>query len=83
MEAEIGEPILAEVVEAWTKEGSAVFLERLRHRVEELRMRCRARLRERSNGQWPAPGPADAPYWMARPDAATEAPAEAASGAAP
>ncbi len=87
MEAEIGEPIPADVVEAWTKEGSAVFLERLRHRVEELRMRCRARLRERSNGTWPAHGPADAPYWIARPEgsveASAEAPADAPSGAAP
>jgi hypothetical protein len=36
---------------------------RLRHRIEELRMRCRARLRERTHGTFPPPGPADRPYW--------------------
>jgi hypothetical protein len=51
------------VVEAWCKEGSEVFLERLRHRIEELRMRCRARLRERTDGAFPPPGPADRAYW--------------------
>jgi hypothetical protein len=26
-------------------------------------MRCRARLRERTRGTFPPPGPADRPYW--------------------
>jgi hypothetical protein len=60
---EVGEPIPADVVEAWCKEGSEVFLERLRHRIEELRMRCRARLRMRTLGTFPPPGPADRAYW--------------------
>ena len=63
LEVEVGEPIPSEVVEAWCKEGSEVFLERLRHRIEELRMRCRARLRERTHGTFPPPGAADRAYW--------------------
>jgi hypothetical protein len=64
---EVGEPIPPEQVEAWSKEGADVLLEQMRRRIEELRMRCRARMRERSGGRWPAPGAADRPYW--EPDA--------------
>lgn len=65
MQAEFGAPIPAETVDAWLKEGTEVFLERLRHRVEELRLQARTRVRERSGGTWPAHGAADAPYWDA------------------
>jgi len=50
-------------VELWSAEGPDVFLENLRSRIEELRMRCRARLRERTHGAFPPPGVADRPYW--------------------
>jgi 1-acyl-sn-glycerol-3-phosphate acyltransferase len=63
LEVEVGEPIPPEQVEAWSKEGADVLLEQMRRRIEELRMRCRARMRERSGGRWPAPGAADRPYW--------------------
>ena len=63
LECEIGEPIPAETVEAWFAEGADAFLDRLRRRIEELRMRCRARLRERTRGAFPPPGPADRPWW--------------------
>ena len=63
LQAEIGEPIPPETVELWSAEGPDVFLENLRSRIEELRMRCRAKLRERTRGAFPPPGPADRPYW--------------------
>ena len=63
LEVEVGEPIPPETVRAWAREGSDVLLERLRRRIEELRMNCRARLRARSGGRFPPPGPADRPYW--------------------
>ena len=63
LEVEVGDPIAPETVEAWSKEGSDVLLEQMRRRIEELRMRCRARLRERTHGTFPPPGPADRPYW--------------------
>ena len=63
LQAEIGEPILPETVELWSAEGPDVFLENLRSRIEELRMRCRAKLRERTHGAFPPPGAADRPYW--------------------
>ena len=63
IEVEVGEPIPPDVAQAWAREGGEVLLERVRHRIEELRMRCRARLRERSGGRFPPPGPADRPYW--------------------
>ena len=63
LEVEVGEPIPAATVEAWSREGADVLLANMRRRIEELRMRCRARMRERSGGRWPVPGPADRPYW--------------------
>ena len=63
IEVEVGEPIPPETVEAWCREGPDVFLERVRHRIEELRMNCRARIRARSGGAFPPAGPADRPYW--------------------
>lgn len=63
LEAEVGEPIPPETVEAWCAEGAEAFLGNLRRRIEELRLRCRARLRERTRGAFPPHGPADLPYW--------------------
>jgi 1-acyl-sn-glycerol-3-phosphate acyltransferase len=63
LEVEVGEPIPPETVRSWAREGSDVLLEHLRRRIEELRMNCRARLRARSGGRFPPPGPADRPYW--------------------
>jgi 1-acyl-sn-glycerol-3-phosphate acyltransferase len=64
MECEIGQPIMPEELEAWAKQGGDVLLENLRRRIEELRMRCRERLRARTGGAFPPPGPADRPYWQ-------------------
>ena len=66
----IGEPIRAETLLAMSTEEA---LDHLRRRVEELRLACRAELRERTGGRWPEPGPADRPWWEtgAESDAAT------------
>ena len=63
LEVEVGEPIAPETIRAWAEEGSDVLLDRLRRRIEELRMNCRARLRARSAGRFPPPGPGDRPSW--------------------
>jgi hypothetical protein len=55
---------MPEELEAWAKQGGDVLLENLRRRIEELRMRCRERLRARTGGAFPPPGPADRPYWQ-------------------
>jgi 1-acyl-sn-glycerol-3-phosphate acyltransferase len=38
-------------------------VERVRRRIEEMRMSLREHLRKRSRGRVPAPGPGDRPYW--------------------
>lgn len=66
LDAEIGPPIQPDELRARLNEvGSDAFLEELRRWLEEARLRCRARLRERTGGAWPPPGPADTPYWDA------------------
>jgi len=63
LEVEVGEPIAPETVAAWSAEGPDVLLANMRRTLEELRLRCRARLRERSRGAFPPAGPADRAYW--------------------
>ena len=67
LEVEVGEPIAPETIRAWAEEGSDVLLDRLRRRIEELRMNCRARLRARSGGLFPPPSPGDRPSWEGAP----------------
>jgi 1-acyl-sn-glycerol-3-phosphate acyltransferase len=67
LEVEVGEPIPPETIRAWAEEGSDVLLDRLRRRIEELRMNCRARLRARSGGLFPPPSPGDRPSWEGAP----------------
>jgi 1-acyl-sn-glycerol-3-phosphate acyltransferase len=56
IELEIGEPMNREELLA---DGIPTAMLRLEERVDELRRRCRARLRERFGPDYPAPGPAD------------------------
>jgi 1-acyl-sn-glycerol-3-phosphate acyltransferase len=63
LEVEVGEPIAPETVARWSAEGPDVLLANMRRTLEELRLRCRARLRERSRGAFPPAGPADRAYW--------------------
>lgn len=63
LEVEVGEPIAPETVAKWSAEGPDVLLANMRRTLEELRLRCRARLRERSRGAFPPAGPADRAYW--------------------
>ncbi len=65
IEQEVGPPIPPEEIAERVKGGSEQFLADLRREAECMRLRCRARLRERTNGAWPPPGPADTPYWDA------------------
>lgn len=65
IEAELGKPISPDELKERLKEGNEAFLEGFRHEVEEMRMRCRERLRERTRGAWPPPGIGDTPYWSA------------------
>ena len=55
-----GEPIgAAELM----KLGPDDALEKLRRQIEEMRLQLRAELRQRTNGQYPPPGPGDQAYW--------------------
>lgn len=65
LEVEIAPPISPEALQERLAHGTDAFLESLRRELEEMRLRCRARLRARTKGAWPPPGPADAPYWSA------------------
>ncbi len=65
IEVEIAPPITPEQLAERLRQGTEGFLEQLRHEMEEMRMRCRQRLRERTRGSWPPPGDADTPYWSA------------------
>ena len=62
IETEIGTPISSEELLA---DGVRPALARLEREVDALRMQCRARIRERSGGRQPAPGPADEPFGLA------------------
>lgn len=55
-----GEPITAEALLA---DGREAGLDMLRRRIEVLRLELRAQMRARSHGRYPAPGPADEPFW--------------------
>ncbi len=55
-----GEPITAE---AMLGNGREAGLDMLRRRIEVLRLELRAQMRARSRGRYPAPGPADEPFW--------------------
>jgi 1-acyl-sn-glycerol-3-phosphate acyltransferase len=55
-----GDPITAdELLGAGREQG----LEMLRRRIETMRLDLRAQIRARSRGRYPAPGPADEPFW--------------------
>jgi 1-acyl-sn-glycerol-3-phosphate acyltransferase len=58
IETEVGEPI---DVASLLQDGVPAAMERLEREVDDLRRRCRARLRARSGGWYPAPGVADGP----------------------
>ncbi len=55
-----GEPITAEALLA---DGREAGLDMLRRRIETMRLELRAQMRTRSRGRYPAPGPADEPFW--------------------
>ena len=59
VETEIGNPISSEELLA---DGVRPALARLEREVDALRMRCRTRIRERSGGRQPLPGPGDQPF---------------------
>ncbi len=63
----IGDPIRAETL---LEMSTAEALDHLRRRVEELRLACRTELRDRTDGRWPEPGPADRPWWETEDEAA-------------
>jgi len=68
-----GEPMSAET---FLRDGPEQGLETLRRQIETMRLELRAKIRARSGGRFPAPGPADKPYWEAQPSSApTESPA--------
>lgn len=60
------EPIPAEEVLA---DGVEAGIERLKRQIDAMRLELRADMRRRSGGRYPAPGPADAPYWQTAPTA--------------
>jgi 1-acyl-sn-glycerol-3-phosphate acyltransferase len=57
VECEVGEPIGSEEL---LKDGVAQAISRLKIEVDQLRMRCRERIRTRTGGRQPASGPGDA-----------------------
>jgi len=61
----VGRPIPAQELLAVDPDAA---LERLQREIEAMRMTLRERLRRRSGGRYPAPGPGDVPWWD-RPDA--------------
>jgi 1-acyl-sn-glycerol-3-phosphate acyltransferase len=65
IEVEVAPPISPEDLRRRLAPGTDAFLEDLRRELETMRLRCRARLRARTDGRWPPPGVADTPYWDA------------------
>jgi len=59
IECELGMPIESEEL---LKDGLDAAMRRLEAEVDLLRMRCRKRIRERTAGRQPAPGPGDQPF---------------------
>jgi 1-acyl-sn-glycerol-3-phosphate acyltransferase len=51
------------------KDGNDAALERLKREIETMRMELRRRIRKRTRGRLPAPGPGDVPYWQRAGDA--------------
>ncbi len=47
--------------------GSDASLERLKRKIETMRLELRAKIRKQSGGQSPKPGPADHAYWEKEP----------------
>jgi 1-acyl-sn-glycerol-3-phosphate acyltransferase len=60
IEVQAGPPITAEEL---MQGGPDAALETLRRNIETMRIELRASLRKRTRGTYPAPGPADKPYW--------------------
>lgn len=56
-----GEPIPYDELMA---EGNDAAMERLKREIETMRMELRDRIRARTGGRIPAPGPGDVPYWQ-------------------
>ncbi len=59
IDTEVGDPISSETLLA---DGAAEGLRRLEREVDDLRRRCRMRLRDRFGPTYPAPGPGDRPF---------------------
>jgi 1-acyl-sn-glycerol-3-phosphate acyltransferase len=55
-----GDPITADQLLA---DGRDAALDMLRRRIEQMRLELRSEIRARSRGRYPAPGPADEPFW--------------------
>jgi 1-acyl-sn-glycerol-3-phosphate acyltransferase len=65
----VGEPIEAEELLSLS---TAEALQLLQTRVEQLRLQCRAELRERTGGRWPSRGPGDVAWWDREPSPPAE-----------
>ena len=70
-----GEPITAE---ALLGDGREAGLDKLRRRIEVLRLELRAQMQARSRGRYPAPGPADEPFWESPTQASPRTPRSSA-----
>ena len=69
VECELGTPIESDEL---LKDGIDVALRRLECEVDALLLRCRQRIRDRTGGRQPAPGPGDQPFSQDNGESATQ-----------